>query len=145
MHTRKLKAYAFGRQSKDIRLDDYMRPVFTAGADERVREVRRRLGELDSTQHGVDRIAVVDSVGGLVADLSVLELSTASPYTTLSKLAPPARVPEVQLDEEFSEAVWALLETRQGSIVVVDHDGRPIGRLLATDVVTALQRHRRSA
>jgi CBS domain-containing protein len=124
-------------------LDHYLRPVFTGGVDELVRDVLRRLGNADSADHVVDRVAVVDGAGILVADLSMLELSTVSPDRPLSQLLSHVSVPAVPIDEELSEAVWALLEARQGSIVVVNREGRPIGRLFATDVVRAFQRHRR--
>jgi CBS-domain-containing membrane protein len=57
-------------------------------------------------------------------------------------MVPDVAVSSVTLDQDFGTAVWELLEARQGSIVVIDRDGRPVGRLFATDVVANLQRHR---
>jgi CBS domain-containing protein len=38
----------------------------------------------------------------------------------------------------FEEVVERLIDNRRSSIVVVDGDGRPVGRILADDVVDAL-------
>jgi hypothetical protein len=60
----------------------------------------------------------------------------------MGQLVPDLLVSHVALDQDFNEAVWALLEARQGSIVVVNRVGWPVGRLVATDVVTNLERRR---
>jgi CBS domain-containing protein len=139
MHAWRVNEHSNSRASS---LEEYLKPVFTATADERVRDVRLRLGELDGADQIVDRVAIVGGDGELVADLSMLELASASPDATVSQLLPHVSVSAVSPDEEFSEAVWALLESQQGSIVVVDRDRRPIGRVFAIDVVAEIERRR---
>jgi Mg/Co/Ni transporter MgtE len=140
MHAWRVNGHSDRRSSS---FDDYLKPVFTATAGERAGDVRRRLRQVDGVdQTEIDRVAIVDGDGRLVADLAMLDLAGASPDVALSQLLSSVDVSAVSPDQEFSEAVWALLESQQGSIVVVDSEWRPVGRIFAVDVVTEFERRR---
>jgi len=83
-------------------------------------------------------VLVVDADGCLVDDVPMSELFTAEPDDRLRALvSEPWPVP-VTADVPLDEVVEALVENRGSSVVVVDADGHPIGRILADDVVDAL-------
>jgi CBS domain-containing protein len=44
----------------------------------------------------------------------------------------------VSVDAESREVGERLIESRRSSVVVVDDEGRPLGRILADDVIDAL-------
>jgi len=95
----------------------------------------------DQRQHGpdIDSVAVVDEEGRLLADVPLFELLVASDDTKISELlndsTPVTIPPEAFLDE----VVQRLTEARASSVVVADPEGRPIGRVLADDVIDALK------
>lgn len=105
---------------------------------ETVAEVIERLRTLAS--HAVDlcAIAVVDSDGRLLDDVTVLELLLAGPGAAVSELIGPPWPVTISPDMPMAEVALQLIENRSASLVVVDGGGRPLGRILADDVVDAL-------
>jgi len=87
---------------------------------------------------GRDLVLTPDHDGRLVDDVSLFELLVAAPDTTLGELVAPPWPVVVTADAQFGTVVDRLIENRRSSIVVVDSEGRPIGRILADDVVDAL-------
>lgn len=112
--------------------------VITATADETVAGIRDRLRE--EAEHGgdIDAVLLVDDQGRLVDDVRLFDLLLADPGTTLGELAGEPWPVVVDASSPLREVVEGLVENRHSSIVVVDDDGRPIGRILADDVVDAL-------
>jgi len=81
---------------------------------------------------------VVDEDGRLVDDVSLFELLLAAPDARLGELVAPPWPVTVGADVSVDEVVERLIDNRRSSIVVVDGEGRPAGRILADDVVDAL-------
>ena len=108
------------------------------GADETVALVRDRLREDIEHREEIDAVLVVDENRRLVDDVSIFELFLAEPDTRLGDLVAPPWPVVVEAGAPFEEVVERLIDNRRSSIVVVDGEGRPIGRILADDVVDAL-------
>lgn len=105
---------------------------------ETVAEVTERLRGMVGHAVDLDAIIVVDAGGRLLDDVTVLELLLAGPDTRLTELIGPPWPVTVGPETPVDEVATALIENRSASIVVVDDDGRPLGRILADDVVDAL-------
>ena len=108
------------------------------GLSDSVAEVRERLRVDQSTAGGLDAVVVVDHDGQLVDDVTTLELLLADPEVALSSLTGPPYPIVVHVDAGLGEVVERFIDQRGSSIVVVDDDRRPIGRILADDIVDTL-------
>jgi CBS domain-containing protein len=108
------------------------------GADHTVADVRERLRRDAERHEPIDAVLVADEDGRLVDDVSLLELLLASPDTRAGDLVGPPWPVAVLADAPFGEVVERLIDNRRSSVVVVDGQGRPVGRILADDVVDAL-------
>jgi CBS domain-containing protein len=104
-----------------------------------VAEVRSRLAAGDERSTDIDGVVVVDEGGRCLGDIGVLELFLADPATELAALLGEASPVTLAPDAFLDEVVDRLTEARRRSVVVVDGDGRPIGRVLADDVLDALK------
>ena len=102
-----------------------------------VAEARRRLRDRDETMD-IDGVLVVDADGCLVDDVHMIELFTAEPDQRLRDLTRPPWPVTVTADVALEDVVEAFVENRGSSVVVIDTSGRPVGRILAGDVVDAL-------
>jgi CBS domain-containing protein len=105
---------------------------------ETVAAVTERLRGLASHAVDLSSIVVTDADGRLLDDVTVLELLLADPASTLGELVGPPWPVVVSPDTPLSEVAIQLIENRSASLVVVDADGRPLGRILADDLVDAL-------
>ncbi len=114
--------------------------LVTAGTSKRVDEVVDRLASAREHEVDLDAVAVVDGEGHLVADVSLLDLLLAL------RRRPDARIGSLVGDEEpltvgpeatASEVADCLLGARRRSVLVVE-DAKPIGRVLADDLLDAL-------
>ncbi len=115
--------------------------LVTAKSGEKVKKVVDRLSE--ARAHGVDldAVAVVDGDGRLLGDVTVLDILFAlrtSTDTRMSALLGDEDVVTVSPHASAGEVAGQLVEARRHSMVVIDDDGRPIGRILADDVLDAL-------
>ncbi|WP_042391794.1 magnesium transporter MgtE N-terminal domain-containing protein [Streptacidiphilus carbonis] len=107
-----------------------------------VAAVRRTLAELAEHRAEIDAVALVDDRGVLQADIALFDLAVAEDSTTMGELAqwltqfgPPATVrPQARI----TEAAELLVASRASSLLVVDDQDRPIGRILADDVLDTL-------
>lgn len=111
--------------------------ILVLEGDASVAEARRRLRERDEV-HDIDGVLVIDSDGCLVDDVHMIELFTAEPDQRLRDLTRAPWPVTVTVAEPFDQVVEAFVENRGSSVVVVDGAGRPVGRILADDVVDAL-------
>ncbi len=117
--------------------------IMTAQAREKVADVRRRFQGLDHDAGELGAVIVVDAAGKLIDDIQVGELFVADPQQALSELTRPPEPVTVLPDTPLDEVVELLIAGRSSSIVVVDAEHRPIGRILADDIVDALISSRR--
>jgi CBS domain-containing protein len=106
--------------------------------DQTVAEVRQRLRQLAGEQPDLGTVLVTDGQGRLVALVSMLELLVAEPGQRMAELAGPSEPVTVGPDAALDDVVDGLVEARESTLVVVDEAGRPLGRILADDVIDAL-------
>ena len=99
-------------------------------AREKVRSRRR--------EEDVDGLVVIDGEGRLIDDLSLMDLLDNDPDTPIEDVVGPPYPGTVLPDADLDDVVEQLIANRGSSLVVVDLEHRPVGRILADDVVDAL-------
>lgn len=109
-----------------------------ATAEETVRSVRERLRREHEKSSDVDGIAVVDEAGRLLGDVPLFHLAIATEDGLMGQLLPEGDTVCVPADAGITEVAERLVETRHTSVVVVDEDQHPVGRILADDLIDAL-------
>jgi Mg/Co/Ni transporter MgtE len=82
-------------------------------------------------------VALVDDDGRLVWDLPLLHLLINPGDTVLGDLVGEAEPVTVGIHARVNEVAERLVDARRMSVVVVEDD-RPVGRILADDVLDAL-------
>jgi CBS domain-containing protein len=112
--------------------------LLVAGRGDTVADVRARLVDDSDHQADLPGVLVVDSEGRLVDDISLFELLVADAAITMNDLCgepfPVTVTPEAELDD----VVDRFVDERGASLVVVDEEDRPLGRILADDLIDAL-------
>jgi sporulation protein YlmC with PRC-barrel domain len=114
-----------------------------ARTQDTVSQVRQRLREQAEHVADLDAVIAVDEDGRLVDDISLAELFVAEPDTRIEQLVGPPWPVTVTADADVDEVVARLVESRRLSVVVIDDNDRPIGRVLADDVLDAIVAGRR--
>ena len=114
-----------------------------AHPDDTVADVRQQLTEQAEHVVDLDAIIVVDTEGRLIDDISLGELFMADPATPLSELIGPPWPVTVTADADVREVAERLIDSRRLSVVVLDEADRPLGRILADDVLDAVLAGRR--
>jgi Mg/Co/Ni transporter MgtE len=110
-----------------------------ASPDVTVAEVRKRLRKLAKHQTEIDSVAVVDSTGMLIGDVSAFDLLVNDGDKPLSKLIDPGNPPvTLRPDADMDTVATEMVESRRSSLLVVDDEGKPLGRILSDDVLDAL-------
>jgi Mg/Co/Ni transporter MgtE len=118
--------------------------LLSATEHELVADVLDRLRALEAHRSDVDAVLVVSEDGRLLDDVSMFELAVAERATPMRDLTGPPWPIVVAPDTALPDLVDAVLSGRRSSVVVVDGDNHPIGRVLADDVLDALvPRHSR--
>lgn len=112
--------------------------------DDTVHDAQRKA--IESRTHGaVDGVVVVDAEGRLVDDLDALDLFAAPGKTRVRDIIGPPVPGRIRHDGSLSDVVREFVACRGTSLLVVDDDDRPLGRILADDVVDALLEMRRQS
>ena len=109
-----------------------------ATPDEPISAVRGRLRAERDHCGDIDAVAVVDDTGCYLDDIGLFDLATAEPDQTVGELLGEYTPVTVGLDAEVRAVAQQLTESRRSSVVVLDGEGRPVGRILADDVLDAL-------
>ncbi|MGW4563001.1 magnesium transporter MgtE N-terminal domain-containing protein [Streptomyces sp. NPDC004561] len=116
--------------------------LITAQLDETVAQVRGRLAEQAEHRTEIDAIAVVDGADRLLCDVALFDLAVAEDVTPMADLAawraqfgPPDTV---RATASLTETADQLVAARASSLLVVDDTDRPIGRILADDLLDAM-------
>lgn len=110
-----------------------------ATPEETVEEVRRRLVKLAKHQTEIDSVAVLDADERLIGDVSAFDLLVNKASRQLVELIDPENPPvTLRPDDDIDKVATEMVESRRSSLLVVDDDGKPIGRILADDVLDAL-------
>jgi len=101
-----------------------------------VADARKILLELDNND--VQCIVVVDEDGRLLDDLHLIDLFQANPRSLVGNIKNDSVPETVGPEADLEEVIEKLTANRGGSLVVVDEENRPIGRIMSDDVVDAL-------
>jgi CBS domain-containing protein len=110
-----------------------------AHPDETVAQVSQRLAEQAGHRTEIDSVAVLDADGRLVGDVSAFDLLVSDGATPLGDLIDPENPPvTLRPDADLDTVATELVESRRSSLLVVDDEGRPLGRILSDDVLDAL-------
>ena len=108
--------------------------------NETVAAARKKV--LDADNMDAQCIVVVNRKGQLLDDLDLIDLFQTKPSTLIGNVkndhVPETVTPNAKLDEVIEK----LTANRGASLVVVDEDDKPIGRILADDVVDAMVKKR---
>ena len=102
-----------------------------------VSQARAQLLTVDDAEE-LTAVTVVDDAGALLGDIGAMKLFLADPERTLDELVDGHEPMCIRAEASFEEVVEALVEARSPSVVVVDEANRPLGRIVADDVVDAL-------
>ena len=86
-----------------------------------------------------DGVVMVDSKGKLIDHIQIIELVAAKASAPLSTLIGPPYPTAVNIDSPLEEVIEEFSNNRGASIVVIDEKGKPVGRILADDLVDALK------
>jgi hypothetical protein len=111
--------------------------MVTAPLTETLGQLVTRLAEGEGCPDELDAVALVDDEGRLVWDLPLLQLVVNPSDMLLGDLVGEAEPLTVDIHAGIGEVAERLIDTRRMSIVVVD-DGRPVGRIMADDVIDVL-------
>jgi CBS domain-containing protein len=112
--------------------------LVVADVDETVGALRDRLAEWPDCPDELDAVVLVDGDGRMVWDVPLLAIVVGGAEVPLGDLVGEAEPVTVGIHAEVDEVAERLIEARRLSVVVVDDDGRPVGRILADDVIDAL-------
>jgi len=111
--------------------------------DDTIEHARRKALEHQENQD-LQGVVVVDAERRLVDDLPLLDLLAAAPEDLVRDVIGPPSPGTVLPEADLEEVVEQLTANRGSSLLVVDLQGRPLGRILADDVVDALVESRGS-
>lgn len=103
-----------------------------------VSEVRELLREQTEHRADVDAVTVVDGDGVVVQDVGLFDLLTAAPELAIVDATGGEDAVTVAPGASLGEVVERFIDSRRRSMLVVDDAGRPVGRILADDLVDAL-------
>ena len=89
-----------------------------------------------------DGVVVVDGKGKLLDHIQTVELIASAPESLVSELVAKPFPTAVTIDTPIAEVVEEFSNNRGSSIIVIDEKNKPIGRILADDLVDALSQNR---
>src|SRR6204780_4043608 len=105
---------------------------------ETITQVRDRLRANREHDEDLAGVIVLGDDGQLLDDVTMTELFLADPAVTVDTLIGPPWPVTVTPDAGLDEIVERLVEARHSSVVVVDEQDRPLGRILIDDVLDML-------
>jgi CBS-domain-containing membrane protein len=136
-------------RTSPLRVEDVMtKPAITAHVGESVGSAASRMA-----RHEIKRLPVVDDDGkmvGVVSRVDILRLVMDIPTKSRRLQVPTGaaltvrqvmypEVPAVQTDSDLASIVAALVESGMRRLIVVDAEGRPLGLISDSDVVSRIQ------
>jgi len=105
-----------------------------------VAAARKKVLDADNTD--THCIVVVNKKGQLLDDLDLIDLFAAGPKTLVGNVKNDHAPLTVKPDARLERVIDQLTDNRGASLVVVDEFDKPIGRILADDVVDAMVKKR---
>jgi CBS domain-containing protein len=115
--------------------------LVTAGPSDTVGDTRQQLASEREHAADIDGVAVIAD-GHFLGDVSLFDLAVALDAATLGELLGEREPVMVGVRDNLAEVAERLIDSRHSSVVVVDDNGWPLGRILADDVVDALMPER---
>lgn len=112
--------------------------VIRVSPEQTVAQVRALLAAQAVHIADIDSVVVVDQEGRLLDDVTLGELLLAEPGTTVGEVVGPPWPVTVPPGASVAQVAARFVESRRLSVVVVDEEERPMGRILADDVVDML-------
>ncbi|MGW2863187.1 magnesium transporter MgtE N-terminal domain-containing protein [Streptomyces sp. NPDC001205] len=116
--------------------------LVTALREHTIAQVRGQLAEQAEHRTEIDAVAVVDADGRLITDVPLFHLTVAEDTSTMGDVVDWLAQfgPQVALrpDTAIDEAADHLLASRASSLLVIDENEIPLGRMLADDILDAL-------
>lgn len=85
-----------------------------------------------------DGVTVVDSKGKLLDHIQIIELIAAKPTQKLESLVAAPFPTAVSIDTPLEDVIEEFSNNRGSSVIVVDEKGKPVGRILADDIIDAM-------
>src|SRR5580658_6394176 len=112
--------------------------LVTAAPAETIMQVRDRLRANREHDEDLAGVIVLGDDGRVLDDLTMTELFLADPGASVDDLIGPPWPVTVTPDAGLDEITERLVEARHSSVVVVDEQERPLGRILVDDVLDML-------
>lgn len=112
--------------------------LLTAAGTETVAQVRDRMRERAEHRADIDGVVVVDGGGRLVGEVGTFDLFLAEPALPMGRLVGERTPVTVEPDAPLAVVVERFIDSRASSLLVVDDEHRPVGRILADDLIDAL-------
>jgi CBS domain-containing protein len=112
-----------------------------ARPDHTVGDVERIVSGFRAHRAEIDAVLIIDEDGTLLADLPLFDLVAHPDDELISAVLASENHPEpltVTPDATVAEVAEQLVRTRRSSLLVIAASGKPLGRILADDVVDAL-------
>ncbi len=119
--------------------------LVVAGMADTVADVRARLADDADHRNDLPGVLVVDDDGRLHDDISLFELFVADGDAPMRALCGEPWPVTVTPDADLDDVVERFVDERGTSLVVVDEDEHPLGRILADDLIDALAPQSRAA
>jgi Mg/Co/Ni transporter MgtE len=113
----------------------HARPGHTVG------EVKGLIAGMREHREEIDAVVICRDDGVLLADLPLFDLVTNPDDAVLSDVIDAGGQPEpltVPPDASVGDVAEQLVRTRRSSLLVTGGDGKPVGRILADDVLDAV-------
>jgi Mg/Co/Ni transporter MgtE len=85
-----------------------------------------------------DGVVVIDAKGKLLDHIQMIELVSAKSAALLSELIGPPFPTAVFITTRLDEVIDEFSNNRGSSIIVIDEKNKPVGRIMADDLVDAL-------
>ena len=112
--------------------------LVVASPAETIMQVRDRLRANREHDEDLAGVIVLGDDGRLLDDVTMTELFLADLDGSVDSLIGPPWPVTVTADADLEEIAERLVETRHSSVVVVDEEERPLGRILVDDVLDML-------
>jgi CBS domain-containing protein len=111
--------------------------IVSVPAGETIAGVKRRLADAQDHKTDIDAVAVVDGDGRLLDDIALFDLLLTPDDRHIGQLVEDHETMVVAPGTPLDHVAQRLIDSRWSSIIVVDDD-RPVGRIMADDVIDAL-------
>jgi CBS domain-containing protein len=85
-----------------------------------------------------DGVTVVDSKGKLIDHIQIIELIAAKSSEILKTLVKAPFPTAVSIDTPLEDVIEEFSNNRGSSVIVIDEKGKPVGRILADDIIDAM-------